>query len=219
MNLPLSKPLVLVACESLLTAQTLAWGLECHLTGCDLSYVWNAEDLVQRFHAESPKLILLDEGMALRSIRVLAGFVSVRVRQCRIVVLGDELTSSQLSYIAHNRLSGLVSRDRPLPEFARQLQQVMQGRPVLSQLWEQQIQSGTDGWLIAKQDVIQPLSDRQLQVLIRIAQGASVREVAAELKISEKSVESHKYRAMKILGIDDRVDLCRWAIREGLIQA
>jgi DNA-binding NarL/FixJ family response regulator len=55
-------------------------------------------------------------------------------------------------------------------------------------------------------------------VLLRIAEGRRVAEVAADLHISEKAVESHKYRIMKAIGASDRVDLCRWAIREGFIQ-
>jgi DNA-binding NarL/FixJ family response regulator len=54
---------------------------------------------------------------------------------------------------------------------------------------------------------------------LRIAAGRRVSEVAEALQISEKAVESHKYRIMRVVGAADRLDLCRWAIREGLIDA
>ena len=63
------------------------------------------------------------------------------------------------------------------------------------------------------------LSDRQLEVLRHLAYGLSVKDVARKMHISVKSVDSHKYRIMQSLGIHDRVDLARYAIREGLVCA
>jgi DNA-binding NarL/FixJ family response regulator len=43
-----------------------------------------------------------------------------------------------------------------------------------------------------------------------------VKEVAKSMVLSERAIESHKYRIMQKLGIHDRVELARYAIREGL---
>ena len=64
---------------------------------------------------------------------------------------------------------------------------------------------------------LKELTTRQLEVLRRLAAGESVKEVARALNLSEKSVDSHKYRIMNRLGIHDRVGLARYAIREGLL--
>jgi len=56
-------------------------------------------------------------------------------------------------------------------------------------------------------------------VLRHLAYGLSVKDVARKMHISVKSVDSHKYRIMQSLGIHDRVDLARYAIREGLVCA
>jgi len=60
------------------------------------------------------------------------------------------------------------------------------------------------------------LSSRQLEVIKLLAEGLSVKQVARELDISVKSVDSHKYRIMRKLGLHHRVELVRFAIREGL---
>ncbi len=62
------------------------------------------------------------------------------------------------------------------------------------------------------------LTSQQLVVLRHIASGDCAKEVARKLDLSRKSVESHSYRIMKKLGIHDRVQLCRYAIRHGLIE-
>ena len=56
-------------------------------------------------------------------------------------------------------------------------------------------------------------TSRQLEILRLLAIGDSVREVAEKLALSPKSVDSHKYRIMKIFEIHNRVHLARFAIR------
>ena len=61
------------------------------------------------------------------------------------------------------------------------------------------------------------LTGRQVEVLRHLARGESVKEIARLMHLSHKSVDSHKYRIMNKLGIHDRVELARFAIREGLL--
>jgi DNA-binding NarL/FixJ family response regulator len=63
------------------------------------------------------------------------------------------------------------------------------------------------------------LSERERQVLIMLARGESVKRVAAALKLAYKTVDKHKVSLMKKLDIHDRVELCRFAVRERLIEA
>lgn len=62
------------------------------------------------------------------------------------------------------------------------------------------------------------LTERQLEVLRYLARGYSVKHVAKIMNLSEKSVDSHKYRIMNRLGIHDRVELALYSVREGLIE-
>ena len=62
------------------------------------------------------------------------------------------------------------------------------------------------------------LTPRELQVLKLIAEAYSSKEIAAELVISIKTVERHRQNILDKLGMSDRVELTRYAIRRGLIQ-
>jgi DNA-binding NarL/FixJ family response regulator len=63
-----------------------------------------------------------------------------------------------------------------------------------------------------------PLSEREAQVLKLIAEGFSSREIAADLDISEKTVYRHRANILEKLGMHDRVELTRYAIRRGLVE-
>lgn len=60
------------------------------------------------------------------------------------------------------------------------------------------------------------LSDRELDVLQRLAGGHSLNAIADELHLSAKTISTHKVRLMQKLGIDNNADLMRYAIRHGL---
>ena len=59
------------------------------------------------------------------------------------------------------------------------------------------------------------LSDREREVLIRIARGFTNKEIAAALKLSVKTVETYKARVAEKLGLRTRVDIVRYASRQG----
>jgi DNA-binding NarL/FixJ family response regulator len=63
-----------------------------------------------------------------------------------------------------------------------------------------------------------PLTPREREVLKLIAESHSTKQIAAALVISEKTVERHRENMLDKLGMHDRVELTRYAIRSGLIE-
>lgn len=64
-----------------------------------------------------------------------------------------------------------------------------------------------------------PLTPRETEVVKLIAEGHTNREIADTLVLSEKTVERHRANLLEKLGMRDRVELTRYAIRRGLIEA
>jgi DNA-binding NarL/FixJ family response regulator len=62
------------------------------------------------------------------------------------------------------------------------------------------------------------LTSREEEVVKLVAEAHTNREIAEVLHLSEKTVENHRGRAMKKLGLRDRVELVRYAIRRGLVE-
>jgi DNA-binding NarL/FixJ family response regulator len=65
----------------------------------------------------------------------------------------------------------------------------------------------------------EPLSPREQEVLKLIAEAHTNREIADTLHLAEKTVESHRANILRKLGMRDRVELVRYAVRRGLIEA
>jgi DNA-binding NarL/FixJ family response regulator len=74
---------------------------------------------------------------------------------------------------------------------------------------------------LAREDTdgeLEPLTPRELEILKLIAEAHSTREIAEILVISPKTVERHRANILGKLGMRDRVELTRYAIRRGLIE-
>jgi DNA-binding NarL/FixJ family response regulator len=65
----------------------------------------------------------------------------------------------------------------------------------------------------------EPLTPRELEVVKLIAEAHSTKEIAELLVLSPKTVERHRANILEKLGLKDRVELTRYAIRRGLVQA
>jgi len=75
-------------------------------------------------------------------------------------------------------------------------------------------------WLAGdREDRLQdPLTPRELDVVKLIAEAHTNKQIAQALHVSEKTVESHRANVLSKLGMRDRVELVRYAIRRGLVE-
>ena len=69
-----------------------------------------------------------------------------------------------------------------------------------------------------KPSVASTLSARETEVVRLIAWGYTNKEIAAQLDLSVKTVETHKANAMHKLGVRSRIDIVRYALLQGWLQ-
>jgi len=70
-----------------------------------------------------------------------------------------------------------------------------------------------------KKELMSLLSDREFEVLVRLARGKKTSEIADELNIGYNTVKTYRYRIMEKLNLKSAYDLMRFAISRGLIDA
>ena len=61
------------------------------------------------------------------------------------------------------------------------------------------------------------LTARQLEVLRLILEGRRMKEIGATLQLSARTVETHKYQMMQVLGVESTAELVKYAIEHRLI--
>jgi DNA-binding NarL/FixJ family response regulator len=113
-----------------------------------------------------------------------------------------------LGYVQKNTVSG---------ELVTAIREVLKGHTyVTPQIAGDLLVSFSDEEAVKENEADQ-LSSRQREILQLLATGLSAKQVAAKLGISRRTVETHKYRMMRMMGIETSAELIRFAVEKGIV--
>jgi DNA-binding NarL/FixJ family response regulator len=176
----------------------------------------NGAEAVERALRDDVDLAILDVSMPRLTGIQAAAELSKRRPEVRLLILTMYDSEQFLFESLRAGASGYVlksSADRDIVDACRA---TMRGESflypsALGALVREAVERGRDEQF----DVLTP---RELEVLKLIAEALTSKEIAATLFISAKTVERHRANILKKLGMRDRVELTRFAIRRGLIQ-
>jgi two-component system response regulator NreC len=167
----------------------------------------------------SPDVVLMDISMP-----VLKGFDAVRrIRKARpsvqVLILtvydDDDLVGRCLDAGA----SGYVLKDSPPLQLVYAIQRVHQGEQYLSPRVITAVVREYLSHPAKFREGYELLSDREREILVLLAEGHTLKDIAAQLNLSVKTVDAHKANLMRKLDLHDRVELIRYAIRKRLVEA
>jgi DNA-binding NarL/FixJ family response regulator len=203
-------PIVLKGLRTVLNAQP------------DLEVVAEASDgseAVERALSADVQLAILDISMPLKTGLQAAREITQRRPEIRVLMLSMHDNEQFLFEAIRVGASGYVlksSVDRDLVEACRA---TMRGQPFLypggvRALMRDYMERARSG-----EAVRELLTPREEEILKLVAEAHTNEEIAELLVISKKTVERHRANILEKLGMRDRVELTRYAIRRGLIEA
>jgi DNA-binding NarL/FixJ family response regulator len=188
----------------------------------DLEVIAEAADgaeAVSRALEEGPDLVILDVSMPRLTGLQAAREISARNPDVRVLMLSMHENERYFFEALEAGASGYVvksSADRDLVEACRA---TMRGEPFLypkaaRALIREHLQHARRGDS-SERGLLTP---RESEIVKLIAEGHTSKEIASALVISEKTVERHRANVLEKLGMRDRVELTRYAIRVGLVE-
>jgi DNA-binding NarL/FixJ family response regulator len=110
--------------------------------------------------------------------------------------------------------SGFLHKDCSPEELAEAIRRVAAGRRYVSTALAEQLAAVVGA---GEQAPHQALSARELRVLGMAASGQSVKQIAAELSLSPKTVSTYRSRILKKLGLRTQAEAIRYALQHGLV--
>lgn len=166
-----------------------------------------------------PKVVLLDLCINGRGAFEVAQQLLALGGGIRVLLLSGFLADVFVAQCLKLRLSGYILKGETIEFLTEAIRRVATGETVYSPSVEARVvYDPAQQCFVAKcESELSLLTSRQVEVLRHLACGQSVKEIARIMHLSQKSVDSHKYRIMNKLAIHDRVELARFAIREGLM--
>jgi DNA-binding NarL/FixJ family response regulator len=164
----------------------------------------------------APDVLVIDLSMP-----ILGGAeATIRVlRECpgvRVLALTVHEERVYLTQLLRAGASGYVLKRAAAAELVRAVRTVAAGGTYIDPAMAGSLVEGyLDGQDVAAQPARGPLSEREQDVLMRIARGFSNKEIAAQLGLSVKTVETYKARMAEKLGLRSRVEIVRYAAQQG----
>lgn len=135
----------------------------------------------------------------------------------KVIALSMHHDKQFVSEIFKAGASGYLLKDCAFDELEHAVRIVMDGKTYINpQIASLVIESLVNQPQATSQKAFSLLTDREREVLHLIADGNSTKEIASMLKVSAKTIESHRRQVMGKLNIRNVAELTKYAIREGL---
>ena len=187
----------------------------------DLEIVAEAEDgadAVEKALAEDVDLAILDVSMPRMTGIQATAELAKRKPELRVLMLSMYDSEQFLFEALRAGASGYVLKSDADHDIVDACRRTIRGQSFLypsavTTLVRDYVERGR-----ADDEEFDILTPRELQVLKLIAEAQTSKEIAKQLFISIKTVERHRQNILEKLGMSDRVELTRYAIRRGLIQ-
>jgi DNA-binding NarL/FixJ family response regulator len=210
---------VLIADDHTLVAEGLEKLLEHDFRLC--GRVGDGRALVKAVEQYKPDIALVDIALPLLNGLDACRQIKKSVPEIRLLILTMHGEQYFVTEAFRAGASGYLLKQSVAEELIFAIKEVLKGRRYVSpsvadNLVERALNPGEPG----SSRVLRPtdkLSARQREVLQLIAEGQSTKEIASTLNVSIKTVEFHKTRIMKQLGVHSTAELTKQAIAIGLI--
>jgi len=210
-------PRVLIADDHTLVAEACRKLLE-----NDYEVVQTVSDgraLVRAVAEFRPHLVIVDVAMPLLNGLDAAQQAKELLPSVKLIFLTMNHDADLAAEAFRRGASGYLLKTCAASELATAVREVLRGKSYLSPM----IAKDTVDFLLRQDkkliDEADKLTERQREVLQLLAEGKCMKEVAAVLNLTTRTVAFHKYRIMEVLNVRTNAELVQYAIRNHLIPA
>lgn len=173
-------------------------------------------EVLEVAHLLKPDLILLDIHMPRMNGLECLAHLHEQLPEIQVLILSMHANEEHVMRALALGAQGYLLKDASPGELELAIRSVANGNVWLSAAVSSQVLKQY-GERNVPADHDDPLTPRQTQILKRLAEGASTKEIAFELQLSIKTVETHRGQIMERLDLHDIPALVRYAIRNGLV--
>ncbi|MBM1814574.1 response regulator transcription factor [Pseudosulfitobacter pseudonitzschiae] len=209
---PLPHPIrVLVVDDHPMVAQGIQSILESYDDLMVVGTLGNGRDVINQLDTLKPHVILMDLNMPEMGGLTATELVLERSPDTAVLILSMHDSPEYIASALDHGARGYVLKDVPTDEIKDAIDAVMRG--------ERYLCTGAQGSIEPKSgDMRSQLTDREQTILLQLAQGLSNKDVARDLDISVRTVETHRKNIKRKLGISSTAGLTRYAMEHGVLQ-
>ena len=183
---------------------------------CEIDEVDDGNEAFLKIKEVGYDLVIMDISMpGLSGLDVLQGMRDRQI-QTRVLMLSFHPQEQYAVRAFKLGASGYLSKNSASEELAAAIRKITDGGKYISATFAEKLFFTESGQEI--QTLHDSLSEREFQVMIMLAKGKSVCEIAKEIFISDKTVSTYRERIMEKMGLKKNADLTLYAIKHNLIE-
>jgi two-component system, NarL family, nitrate/nitrite response regulator NarL len=176
----------------------------------------DGDEALRKTHELAPDVVLMDVNMPRMDGLAVTEVLRKEAPAVKVLVLSMHNNQEFIFRIIQAGAHGYVSKEAPPEELLRAIESVFAGEPfftpeIAKAALNQLVTSG------GKKEPFTQLTHREREVLALIAEGQSNKEIATRLGIGVRTIETHRERIMRRLGIHSVAGLTKFAIANGLV--
>jgi DNA-binding NarL/FixJ family response regulator len=176
----------------------------------------SGEEAIKLAQDLSPDVIFMDVRMPGMNGIQATRIIRERRPDTKVILFTIDESRASVAEAIQAGVSGYLLKDAGVTELVNAAKQAMAGKavihPTLTQAFIEEVQ------LVERKPSEAPLSPREIEILQKVAYGATTKEVADQLGISFHTVKTHLERIFEKLGANDRAQAVAIAIRQGLVE-
>lgn len=216
------KPSVLIVDDHTLVRDALSQVLRAHQRFSSVRVAANANEAIDQAVLDPPEVVVFDIDMPGLSAFEACAKIRELKPSVRMMFLSAHCTDHNVERGLRAGASGFLTKGEPPDRVTEAIIAVAEGRTWFSAEVRERLVVGEQGLQLESQSEAKLtrnnlLTGRETEVLGYLARGYSKKQIANIISLSVKTVDNHTTNIMKKLDIHDRVQLARYAIREGLI--
>lgn len=164
-----------------------------------------------------PDVVLMDISMPVMDGLESTRRINKEFPRIKVLVLTQHDDKEYVFPVIEAGASGFISKVAASSELVAGIRAVSQGDSYLSpSVARLLVEDYQQGGIHLKSDPYEGLTDREREVLKLAAEGHTTQEIADILVVSKKTIEGHKTNLMAKLGIHNRTELIKYALRKGI---
>jgi DNA-binding NarL/FixJ family response regulator len=214
---PAQKPTrVLLADDHPVIRHGIAACLKNHINLEVVGEASDGKDTLRKAKELSPDIILMDIDMPHTNGLAVTEMLRKELPQIKVLILSMSNSATFVPRILQSGARGYIAKDAPTDELVKAIETVQRGETFfgedVAQIALKQMMGGTAAGSSSRE-----LSPRERDVLIGIAKGLSNKEIASQLNIGTRTVETHRDNLMRKLDIRSVGGLTKYALANGLV--
>ena len=183
---------------------------------CVVAEADNGRDAMDLVRAGGIDVVVMDIAMPGQSGVDTLAAIKAREPDLPVLILSGFAEAHYATTLLRQGASGYLNKDCDPEEIIKAIRTVVRGRKYISAGVAERLADGLGGG--GDTPAHEQLSERELQVFLRLARGETIGHMGDSMSLSVKTVSTYRTRVMEKMGLSSNSDLTYYALKNGLIQ-